>query len=218
MGKGDSDKADLAASEAMELAIKSVKIKGTVVIGENHPRAALAKDAHVGSGDSPDVDVALDPLESTDSVAYGRPNAVSIIAVAERGGFMDVPVPYMNKIAVGPEAAGKISIKADPFENLVNIADAKRCYVEDLTVSILERDRHEELIAKVRSAGARIQLIPDGDVSAAIAAAMEGSGVDVLMGYRGEAEKECFRRRHSSVSAAIFKDSWSCETTKKRWH
>ncbi len=188
MGKGDADAADRAACEAMETAIKSVKIKGMIVIGEKRPRATLAKGTVVGSGDSPEIDVAIDPLESIDSVAYGRPNAISVIAVAERGAFFNSPVPYMNKIAVGPEAAGRINVKADPLENLVNIADAKRCYVEDLTVCILERERHRDLIEKVRAAGARIQLIPDGDVAAAIAAAIKGSGIDVLMGIGGSSE------------------------------
>jgi len=188
MGKGDGHAADRAAAEAMALAIKSVKIKGTVVIGEKNPGTLLGKGTVVGTGDPPEVDVALDPLESIDSVALGRPNAISIIAVAEKGSFFSSPVPYMNKIAVGPQAAGRINIKADPLENLVNIADAKRCYVEDLTVCILERPRHKELIEKVRGAGARIQLIPDGDVAAAMAAAIEGSGIDVLMGIGGSDE------------------------------
>jgi fructose-1,6-bisphosphatase II len=188
MGKGNGSDADRAACEAMAIAIKAVKIKGTIVFGERNPSSELSKGKSVGSGERPEVDVALDPLESIDSVAMGRPNAISIIAVADKGGFFDSPVHYMNKIAVGPEAAGRIDISASPLENLVNIADAKRTYVEDLTVCVLDRERHRELIEKVRSTGARIQLIDDGDVAAAIAAAIPGSGVDVLMGIGGAKE------------------------------
>lgn len=188
MGKGTGMDADRAAREAMAIAIKSVKITGTIVFGERNPNSELSKGKTVGSGSSPEVDVALDPLESIDSVAMGRPNAISIIAVGDKGSFFDSPVHYMNKIAVGPEAAGRIDINASPLENLVNIADAKRTYVEDLTVCILARDRHKDLIEKVRSTGARIQLIDDGDVAAAIAAAIPGSGIDVLMGIGGAKE------------------------------
>ncbi len=188
MGKGTGMDADRAAREAMAIAIKSVKITGTIVFGERNPNSELSKGKTVGSGSSPEVDVALDPLESIDSVAMGRPNAISIIAVGDKGSFFDSPVHYMNKIAVGPEAAGRIDINASPLENLVNIADAKRTYVEDLTVCILDRDRHKDLIEKVRSTGARIQLIDDGDVAAAIAAAIPGSGIDVLMGIGGAKE------------------------------
>ncbi len=188
MGKGDGRSADRAACEAMVIAIQSVKIKGTIVFGEKRTSHELSKGKSVGSGSQPEVDVGLDPLESIESVAMGRPNAVSIIAVADRGGFFDSPVQYMNKIAVGPEAAGRIDVNASPLENLVNIADAKRTYVEDLTVCILDRDRHEDLIEKVRSTGARIQLIDDGDVAAGIAVAIPGSGIDVLMGVGGAKE------------------------------
>lgn len=188
MGKGNGPEADKAACEAMAIAIRAVKIKGTIVIGERSPNSDLSKNQRVGSGSSPEVDVAVDPLESIDSVAMGRANAISIIAVADRGAFFQAPVPYMDKIAVGPEAAGRIDINASPLENLVNIADARRKYVEDLTVCILDRARHEQLIDRVRSTGARIQLIDDGDVAAAIAAAIPGSGIDVLMGVGGAKE------------------------------
>ncbi len=188
MGKGDGVEADRAACEAMALAIKAVKIEGTIVIGEKKPNTPVSRGRVVGAGGPPEVDVGLDPLESIDSVAFGRPNAITMVAVAEKGAFFNAPVPYMNKIAVGPEAVGRINIKAEPLENLVNIADAKRCYVEDLTVCVLERERHEELIQKIRDAGARIQLIPDGDIAAAIATCIPGSGVDVLMGIGGADE------------------------------
>ncbi|MEE9269007.1 MAG: class II fructose-bisphosphatase [Candidatus Krumholzibacteria bacterium] len=188
MGKGNAVEADRAACEAMAIAIKSVKIKGTIVIGERDPNHELSKGKIVGEGGPPDIDVALDPLECVDSVAMGRANAISVVAVADKGGFFDSPVHYMNKIAVGPEAAGRIDINASPLENLVNIAEAKRTYVEDLTVCILDREKHIPLIEKVRATGARIQLIRDGDIAAAIAAATPGSGVDVLMGVGGADE------------------------------
>ena len=188
MGKGDGVRADKAASEAMALVINYVKIKGTIVIGEKHPNTPLTEGKIVGAGEPPEVDVGLDPLESIDSVALGRQNAISIIAVGEKGAFFSTPVPYMNKIAVGPDAAGRINIKQTPLENLVNIADGKRTYVENLTVCILERDRHQELIGEVRDTGARIQLIPDGDIAAAIATCIPGSGIDVLMGVGGANE------------------------------
>jgi fructose-1,6-bisphosphatase II len=188
MGKGNGDVADRAACQAMALAITSVNIKGHIVIGELDPDSELSIGKIVGSGGPPELDVALDPLESIDSVAMGRPNAISAIAVAAKGAFFRSPVRYMNKIAVGPDAVGRINIKASPLDNLVDIADAKRCYVEDLTVTILDRERHKHLIEEVRSAGARIQLISDGDVAAAIATATKGSGVDVLMGIGGAME------------------------------
>jgi fructose-1,6-bisphosphatase II len=188
MGKGSGEEADQAACDAMTLAINSVNIHGKIVIGEKRPNTPLSPGKTIGSGDTPEVDIGLDPLESINSVALGRKNGLSVVAVGERGAFFQSPVPYMNKIAVGPEAAGTIKITARPLENLVNIADAKRCYVEDLTVVILDRDRHEELIREVRDTGARIQLAPHGDVAPAIATCIEGSGVDVLMGIGGSNE------------------------------
>ena len=128
------------------------------------------------------LDLALDPLECIDSAATGRPNAMSVVTVTTENSFLQAAGLYMDKIAVGPEAAGKLDLDASPLENLVNVAAAKRCYVEDLTVSILDRERHADLIRKVREAGARIQLIPDGDLSSAVATAVGDSGVDVMMG------------------------------------
>jgi fructose-1,6-bisphosphatase II len=147
------------------------------------PRKPVAKAAEV-----PEVDIAVDALQSIESVAFGRPYAISTIAVSNRDSFLVPPVPYMNKIAVGPDAAGRVSIKAGALENLVNIADAKRCYVEDLTVCILDRERHRALIDEVRAAGARIQLISDGDLTAMLATAVPSSGIDVVMGIGGSAE------------------------------
>jgi fructose-1,6-bisphosphatase II len=188
MGKGDGEAADRAARDAISTVLKSVKMSGRVVIGDTEIEVASAPKGGSKPGDLPDVDIAVDALQSVESLAFGRPHAIATIAVANRGAFLSPPVPYMNKIAVGPDAAGRIDIKASALDNLVNIADAKRCYVEDLTVFILDRERHRALINDVRSTGARIALIPDGDLTAMIATAMPGSGVDVVMGVGGSAE------------------------------
>jgi fructose-1,6-bisphosphatase II len=141
----------------------------------------------VGAG-GPEIDIALDPLEGTTLTATGGPNALSVIAMAEKGGFLHAPDTYMEKIAVGPKAKGAIDITASPARNLKAIANALRVYVQDLTVVILNRPRHEQLIREVQQAGTRIKLIPDGDVSAAIATCFESTGVDVLMGIGGAPE------------------------------
>jgi fructose-1,6-bisphosphatase II len=190
VGRGDAHAADQAAVDAMRQALNSLNIEGIVVIGEGERDEApmLYIGEKVGLGGSPPLDIALDPLECTASVALGRPNAMAVIAMADRGCFLHVPDIYMEKIAVGSSARGAIDITAPPKENLKNIAKAKKVGVEDLTVVILDRPRHEDLIREVRSAGARIHLISDGDVSAAIAAAIEGTGIDVLMGIGGAPE------------------------------
>lgn len=142
----------------------------------------------VGSGKGPEVDIALDPLECTNSVAYGRPNALSVIAMAERGSLLHAPDTYMEKIAVGPKAAAAIDLNRPLEENLKSVADAKGYELEDLTVVVLDRPRHEALIQRIRRTGARIHLIPDGDVAAAIATAIDSTGVDVLLGIGGAPE------------------------------
>jgi fructose-1,6-bisphosphatase II len=186
MGKGDGEAADRAARDAISVVMKSVKLSGRVVIGDID--VVVAPAASKSKTEIPDVDIAVDALQSIQSLAYGRPHAIATIAVSNRGAFLVPPVPYMNKIAVGPEAAGRIDLKASALDNLVNIADAKRCYVEDLTVCILDRERHRVLIDDVRAAGARIALIPDGDLTAMLATAVPASGVDVVMGVGGSAE------------------------------
>lgn len=197
MGKGNARAADQAAVEAMRKAFGSVEIDGTVVIGEGERDEApmLFIGEKVGTGNSlsestriEKVDIALDPLECTNSVAFGRPNALSVIALAPHGHFLHAPDTYMEKIAVGAIARDAIDLNLSPAENLKRIASAMDYAVEDLTVVILDRPRHEELIKQVRQAGARIQLIPDGDVSAAIATALPDTGVDVLMGIGGAPE------------------------------
>lgn len=142
----------------------------------------------VGSGWGPEVDIALDPLECTNSVAYGRPNAMSVIALAARGHFLHAPDTYMEKIAVGPKAADAIDLARTVEENLEAVAAAKGYHLEDLTVVVLDRPRHEDLIHRIRKTGARIHLIPDGDVSAAIATSLDSTGVDVLVGTGGAPE------------------------------
>ena len=187
MGKGDGEAADRAAREAVAVVMRSIKMNARVVIGDSDDTPA-PNPSHSKSNDIPDVDVAVDALQSLDSVAFGRPYAISTIAVSSTDSFLVPPVPYMNKIAVGPEAAGRVDIQASALDNLVAIAESKRCYVEDLTVCILDRDRHGELIEEVRAAGARIQLISDGDLTAMVATTVPTSGIDVVMGIGGSAE------------------------------
>lgn len=190
MGRGDEKAADHAAVEAMRSSLNSIQFDGRVVIGEGERDEApmLYIGEKVGKGGGPKLDIALDPLEGTTICAKGGNNSLAVIAIAEEGKFLHAPDTYMHKIAVGPDARGAIDLKASPTENLKSIADAKKCYVEDLTVIILDRPRHADLIAEVRSTGARIWLIGDGDVSAAIATCKPDSGVDVLMGTGGAPE------------------------------
>jgi fructose-1,6-bisphosphatase class II len=190
MGRGDEKAADHAAVEAMRKMLNSIQFDGTVVIGEGERDEApmLYIGEKVGKGSGFKLDLALDPLEGTTICARGGNNALSVIAVAEEGNFLHAPDTYMNKIAVGPDAKGAIDLLATPTENLKNIARVKKVSVENLTVIILDRPRHEDLIAEVRAAGARIWLIGDGDVSAAIATCKPNSGVDVLMGSGGAPE------------------------------
>ena len=190
-GRGDKIAADQAAVDAMRLMLDTVSMRGVVVIGEGEKDEApmLFNGEEVGDGDGPEVDVAVDPLEGTRLTALGMPNAISVIAVAERGTmFFPGAALYMDKIAVGPEAADAIDIDVTPTENLERVAEAKGVDVNDLTVIVLDRDRHEDLIAELRAAGARVNLITDGDVAPAIAASQPGTGVDVLMGIGGTPE------------------------------
>ncbi len=191
IGRGDKNAADQAAVDAMRLMLSTVSMAGVVVIGEGEKDEApmLYNGEDVGDGDGPQVDVAVDPLEGTRLTALGMPNAIAVIAVAERGTmFFPGAALYMNKIAVGPEAAGAIDINASPTENVQRVAAAKGMTVNDLTVVVLERDRHDDLIAELRQAGARVNLIRDGDVAPAIAAARPLTGVDMLMGIGGTPE------------------------------
>lgn len=190
MGRGDEKAADHAAVEAMRKALNQIQFNGHVVIGEGERDEApmLYIGEKVGRGGEMKLDIALDPLEGTTICAVGGNNALSVIAIAEEGNFLHAPDTYMKKIAVGPECRGAIDLNASPTKNLQEIARAKKCNVEDLTVVILDRPRHADLIAEVRASGARIWLIGDGDVSAAIATCKRDSGVDVLMGSGGAPE------------------------------
>lgn len=190
VGKGDKNAADEAATNAMRRTLDSMAIDGTVVIGEGEMDEApmLYIGEKVGDGSSPCVDIAVDPLEGTNICAKGTSGAITTIAMAPKGGFLNAPDMYMDKIVVGPDAFGVIDIDASPVENLQRVADAKKCYVEDLTVVIIDRPRHDKMVAEIRKAGARIHLISDGDVAPAIAAAVAGSGVDMLMGIGGAPE------------------------------
>jgi|TARA_B110000438_G_scaffold245296_1_gene246221 fructose-1,6-bisphosphatase II / sedoheptulose-1,7-bisphosphatase len=191
MGSGDEKAADQAAVDAMRQALNSLNIEGTVVIGEGERDEApmLYIGEKVGSGEGPKIDIALDPLEGTTITAKGGPNALAVIAMAEAGNFLNAPDVYMDKIAVGPDLPdGVVDIDNDPVENLKSLASAKKCKVDELLACVLDRPRHEELISKVREAGARIMLISDGDVSGVIATAEPESGVDIYMGSGGAPE------------------------------
>jgi fructose-1,6-bisphosphatase class II len=192
MGRGDEKEADRAAVEAMRKMLNQIQFDGTVVIGEGErdeaPMLYIGEKVGKRENGGPRLDLALDPLEGTTICAKGGNNALAVIAIAEEGNFLHAPDTYMKKIAVGPSAKGAIDLRATPAENLKNIAQKKKCNIEDLTVVILDRPRHEQLISEVRAAGARIWLIGDGDVSAAIATCKPNSGVDVLMGTGGAPE------------------------------
>lgn len=190
MGRGDEKAADQAAVDAMRSMLDSIDCDGTVVIGEGERDEApmLYIGEKVGSGTGTKIEIALDPLEGTTICATGGYNSISVMAIAEAGNLLHAPDTYMQKIAVGPEAKGVIDILESPTENLKRIAHAKKCRIQDLTAIILDRPRHKELIDEVRRAGARIHLIGDGDVSAAIATCNPNSGVDVLFGIGGAPE------------------------------
>jgi len=191
MGRGSRESADQAAVDAMRFALRSVGMDGIVVIGEGEKDEApmLYNGETVGNGTPPLVDVAVDPVDGTTLLAKGLPNAISAIAIAERGAlFNPKNIFYMDKIAVGPEARGAIDINLSVAENLHRIAEAKRYRVEDLTVVVLDRDRHNKLIGEIREAGARIKMISHGDIAGGLMPALPDTGMDVLMGVGGAPE------------------------------
>jgi len=191
MGRGDKEGADGAAVNAMRVVLQSVDMNGIIVIGEGEKDNApmLYNGEKVGNGADPKVDVAVDPIDGTRPLAFGRTNSLATVAIAPRGTmFNPGPFVYMNKLAVGPDAKGHINIEKSITENLQAIAKAKDTQVEDLTTIILDRPRHNDMIAEIRKAGARIRIIPDGDVAAALMTAWPGSGVDVLFGVGGTPE------------------------------
>ncbi len=191
MGRGDKEAADAAAVNAMRVVLQSVDMNGVIVIGEGEKDNApmLYNGEKVGNGSPPDVDVAVDPIDGTRPLAFGRTNSLATVAIAPRGTmFNPGPFVYMNKLAVGPEAKGHINIERSITENLKAVARAKQTDVEDLTTIILDRPRHSDMIAEIRKAGARIRIIPDGDVAAALMTAWPDSGVDILFGIGGTPE------------------------------
>ncbi len=191
MGRGDKESADKAAVDAMRLVLSKMEINGVVVIGEGEKDKApmLYNGEHVGQGQGPELDIAVDPIDGTRPLAMGRTNSISTVAIAPRGSmFFPGPFVYMNKIAVGPEAKGHIDIERSITDNLKEIARVKSKSLEDLTCIILERPRHDEMVAEMRQAGVRIRLIPDGDVAGALMTAWPDSGIDVLFGIGGTPE------------------------------
>lgn len=191
VGRGEKNSGDAAAVDAMRHLIGSVSMRGVVVIGEGEKDEApmLFNGEAVGNGDGPECDVAVDPVDGTTLMAHGRPNALAVLAVTERGAMFDPSaVFYMEKLAVGPEAAGVVDLSAPIAENIRRVAKAKEIGVSDVTVCILDRPRHEQIVREVREAGARIRFITDGDVAGAIATARPITGVDMLLGIGGTPE------------------------------
>jgi fructose-1,6-bisphosphatase II len=191
VGRGDKEGGDAAAVDAIRELVNSVSMRGVVVIGEGEKDNApmLYNGEEVGNGDGPDCDFAVDPIDGTTLMSKGLPNAISVLAVAERGAMYDPSaVFYMDKIAVGPDAVDAIDITAPIAENIRRVAKVKNLSVSDMTVCILDRPRHVQLIADVRAAGARCRLISDGDVAGAISACRPNSGTDMLVGIGGTPE------------------------------
>ena len=191
VGRGEKNLADKAAVEAMRAMINTVDMAGVVVIGEGEKDDApmLHNGEHVGNQEGPECDVAVDPIDGTSLTANGMNGAISVIALAPRGTMYDPKTSfYMNKLVTGPEAASVIDIRASVAENINAVAKAKRLSIADVTVVVLNRPRHDKLIAEIRAAGARIRLIQDGDVAAAIETARPNTGIDLLMGIGGTPE------------------------------
>ncbi len=191
MGRDDKIAADQAAVDAMRQVLNSIAMSGVVVIGEGEKDQApmLYIGEEVGSAETPKVDIAVDPIDGTRLLAMGMPNSIATVAIAERGALFESPyVMYMEKIAVGPEAAEVIDIRDSIEDNLKRVAKAKDRTVADLTVVILDRPRHADIVAQVRGAGARLRMIPDGDVAGAISTALPDTGADMLIGVGGAPE------------------------------
>jgi fructose-1,6-bisphosphatase II len=191
MGYGDKEAVDQAAVDAMRAVLGSVPMTGTVVIGEGEKDSApmLYNGEEIGNGQDPRVDIAVDPVDGTTMTAKSQPNAIAVVALSDQGTMFDPgPCVYMEKLAAGPDGAGVLDFEAPIADNLAKLARAKGGDVSDLTVCILDRPRHQEIVEQVRQAGARIKLIPDGDVAGAIMAARPGTGVDLLIGVGGTPE------------------------------
>lgn len=192
LGKGDKDKADQAAVDAMRRMFDTIAIDGVVVIGEGEmdeaPMLYIGEKIGKAGADDLKIDIAVDPVDGTTSVANGLPNAISVVAVAPRGCLLHAPDTYMRKIAVGPRAKGAIDIHKSVSENIINVAKALNKAVEDITVEVLDRPRHDDMIKEIRQVGARIKLVSDGDVLSAISTCFDYTGVDMTMGIGGAPE------------------------------
>ena len=192
MGRGDRMEADRLATEAMRSAMDEIEMHGTIVIGEGErdeaPMLYIGEEVGVRTDTAPEIDIAVDPLEGTNLVATGSPNAITVLAASEKGGLVHAPDTYLEKLCVGPLAAGHVDIRDTPTETVNRIAEILGRKVGDIAVVILDRPRHEALIAEVRATGARIKLISDGDLSAAISCAVQGTGVHAVMGLGGATE------------------------------
>ena len=219
MGRGDKEGADGAAVDAMRITLGSVPMSGLVVIGEGEKDEApmLFNGELVGDGKGPETDIAVDPIDGTTLTAKGRGNAIAVIAVSERGTMFDPgPCVYMEKIAVGPECRGVIDLNMSPTENLEAVAKAKGEAVRDVTAVILERDRHDALIDEVRAAGARVRLIPDGDVAGAISTAVSDSGADILFGIGGTPEGVITAAALKCMGGEILGRLWPRDDTERQ--
>jgi len=211
MGRGDATAADHAAVQAMRATLDQVPIDGTIVIGEGErdkaPMLFIGEQvgqAHLGLTGLPAVDIAVDPLEGTNLCATGAPNAITVLAAATQGGLLHAPDIYMEKLVVGPRAKHAVGLERPVKDNLKAIAKSLNRRIEDLVVMVLDRPRHERLVADIRATGARIRLISDGDLSAGIAAAVEGSGVHVVMGIGGAPEGVLTAAAMRSLGGEIF--------------
>jgi len=219
MGKGDKNLVDKAAVDAMRFTLEGIRMDGVVVIGEGEKDEApmLYNGERIGDGSPPEVDIAVDPIDGTTLLAKGLPGAISVIALSPRGAMrVTREVFYMNKIAVGPEARDAIDIDAPVADNLRKIARALGRKVSDVTVVMLDRPRHEQLLGEVRAAGARVKMISDGDVAAGIQAALPDSGVDVLMGIGGTPEGVITAAALRCTGGAILCKPWPRDEAERR--
>jgi len=219
MGRGDKNGADGAAVHAMRTVLATVQMDGVVIIGEGEKDEApmLYNGEQIGDGNPPHTDIAVDPIDGTTLTSLGRGGAISVIAVSDRGSMFDPgPCVYMEKIAVGPEAAGVIDMNASVADNIHAVAEAKGESVRDVTAVILDRDRHADLIAQVRATGARIRLIPDGDVAGAISTAWPESGADILLGIGGTPEGVISAAALKCMGGALFGRLWPRNDDERR--